>query len=593
MKRRHYTIALLATKYILIIAALFLTSCIRSLSSESEIHSSSDQSVLSTPIENSISTHTTQITGTIGLEPLDMQAIARSMTTTLPTETLTKTTTEVLTPTTSVPTNTTVPVEVAEPLLPPSTPTQAIPDEKPALPQALDATYAQAMRTEFVSDIADYQYLIPRYHLRISIYPNQRYLEGIATIIVPNRTSTELDNIVLRLYPNFPQDAFGKGGNTTMDVTNVTIDGSPVVKSSIAQSTAVMLPFNEPLQPNAWATIEVAFTATFVAWEDGNFPLPSYYPMLAVYDEAHAAWRTDVTTFVDRVFAESAFYAAEITAPSSLKVLASGTTIDQVMHENGTTTHSVRTGPMREFAIVVGDFEMVEQQGGEQGDIAVKVYKVTGSDLDTSQVAYVAATALTRYDYRFGKYPFNELEAYVLRGGYRGGWEYPGMFLLSCVTHIDAGRRYVTAHEVAHQWWYNVVGSDIYRHPWLDEALAQYSGIIYAEEVAEPGVADSDWEREVLARYYPALDAGDLPIGWSIIDYPNFDIYFLTVYGKGAVFLKTLRNDLGDAAFFAALQEYYRTNRYGIAKPQDIQQAFEHASGRNLQPVFANWVYGQ
>jgi aminopeptidase N len=94
----------------------------------------------------------------------------------------------------------------------------------------------------------------------------------------------------------------------------------------------------------------------------------------------------------------------------------------------------------------------------------------------------------------------------------------------------------------------------------------------------------------VLRRYRGAVADGDLGVGLGIRDYPNFNVYYRTVYGKGPVFLRTLRDQLGDAAFFKALQTYYQQHRYGIATSQDLRQAFEQAAGRGLGALFDQWV---
>ena len=119
--------------------------------------------------------------------------------------------------------------------------------------------------------------------------------------------------------------------------------------------------------------------------------------------------------------------------------------------------------------------------------------------------------------------------------------------------------------------------------------VAQSSGF-YDEDVEGSAVAQADWEREVMRRYRGALNDGDLPIGLAITDYPDFNVYYRTVYGKGPFFLRTLREELGDAAFFAALQAYYQRHRYGIATASDVRQAFNDASGRNLDDLFRSWV---
>lgn len=217
------------------------------------------------------------------------------------------------------------------------------------------------------------------------------------------------------------------------------------------------------------------------------------------------------------------------------------------------------------------------------------MYQAREINYNTQEIAQVAADALTVFERRFGPYPYRELDIQLLPYNFDGGDEYPG-FIFVYTDGIDAGARYVTAHEVAHQWWFGLVGNDIFRQPWLDEAFAQYSAIIYGEDAQGVAVAQADWEREVLRRGSGALADGDLPVGWPITDYPNFNVYYRTVYGKGAVFLQTLRKEIGDDSFFRALQTYFQNRRYQVATTQDVQQAFEQASGRSLGELFRVWV---
>lgn len=448
----------------------------------------------------------------------------------------------------------------------------------------MDAAFAAAMRPQFVGDIA-LNWGMPRYDLQLWLTPASGVLTGTEQIRYTNRTGAPLNDIALRLYPNFPTDVFGKGGDVRMDVTEAAADGQAIAPRLVAQDTAVLLDLPQPLGPGASTTLALSFRASIIAWRDGSFPLPSYYPMLAVRDGD--AWRLDVTRFADHVYAESAFYAATITAPSDLTVIASGSTIGEAQNADGTTTRMVRSGPVREFALAAGNFARAQAAAG---DVAVNVYTERGTGLDAAQIARVAAAALADFDTRFGAYPYAELDIQLLPYEYDGGDEFPGLILLYAGGAVGAGTRYVTAHEVAHQWWYGVAGNDIYRQPWLDEALAQYSGILYAEDVAGPAVAEADWQREVARRYRGALADGNMLVGLAIDEYPSFNVYYRTVYGKGPVFLRTLREQIGDAAFFAGLQEYYTRNRYGIGTTASIRQAFEQASGQPLGALFEEWV---
>jgi hypothetical protein len=463
------------------------------------------------------------------------------------------------------------------------------PTPTPAPPAAALDDALLALRPEFAGDVAAQQGR-PRYDLRFAVDSAAGTLQGTAAITFANQGSAPLHDVVLRLYPNFPPDVLGNGGNVRMDVTAAAVAGSPVALRYAAQDTAVVLPLEPPLLPGQWRTLEVRFQATMQPWRDGTLPLPSYYPMLARHDGT--AWRMDVTDFADHVFAESAFYRAEIVVPAGVQVVTTGSTLWSGEQQPGTTTYRVVSGPVREFAMTIGDFVSVSVPGGVAGDVPVHVSTARGSTLDGAQVAQVAAAALTTYETRFGAYPYRELDIHLLPGQYDGGWEYPGLILLSSDAQVDAGTRYVAAHEVAHQWWYGVVGNDIYREPWLDEAFAQYSAIIYAEDMVGAAAAQADWEREVLQRYRGALADGDYPVGLAITDYPNFNVYYRTVYGKGAVFLRTLRDELGDDLFFQALQHYYARHRYGTGTTASLQQSFEEVSGRSLEPLFRQWVTG-
>ncbi len=448
----------------------------------------------------------------------------------------------------------------------------------------VSTVYAPAMRPAFVGDIATHADL-PRYSMYLDISPVAQRLTGSMQIRFPNTTGQPLNDVALRLYPNFPRDLWGKGGAVRMDITRAAVDGLPVELRYAAQETALLLPLPQTLAPDATASLEVNFTATFQPGSDGTFPLPSYYPLLAVHDGD--SWRLDVTTFPDRVFSESALYAVQVTVPTGYTVVASGSTVATYPAGSDATTYDIRTGPVRQFALTVGDFALAQDVAGE---VAVNVYTARGSHLDAVWVARISAAALATFERRFGPYPYRELDVHLLPGAFDGGDEYPGLIFVYSDAQVDAGTRYVTAHEVAHQWWFGLVGNDIFRQPWLDEAFAQYSGIIYAEDVEGTAVAQADWEREVLLRYQGAQADGDLLVGLAITDFPNFNVYYRTVYGKGAVFLATLRQELGDELFFAGLQTYFERYRYDVATSVDVQQVFEEVSGRDLDALFGWWV---
>jgi hypothetical protein len=426
---------------------------------------------------------------------------------------------------------------------------------------------------------------MPRYTLTIDVDPTARRLKGSMTLVYTNRTGTALRSLVLRLYPNFPPDIFGDGGTVRMELADTRVNGTPATFTYEAQRTAALIPLPTALQPGAEVRLDLSWSVGFVAWSraDGSFPLPSYYPMLAAWT---GDWRQDVTRFPDRVFTTAAIYRASISVPSGWTVLASGSTTG-TRQENGKSIHDIVTGPIREFAFSVGRFAVAR---ASHAGIAVNAYHKPGDGLEAAarNVALHAAASLAVFGDRFGAYPYNELDLHLInaRRGFDAGVEYPGLIFLLVNGRYSDDTRFVTAHEVAHQWWYGVVGNDIYREPWIDEAFAQWSALLVEEHYAGPAATDRVYQRHIVRL----AQRTRVPAGLPITAYGNWNTYYAAVYGRGAQFLYTLRRELGDDAFFRGLRRYYADNQHGIGTTAKVRMALEQSSGRDLGPLFKQWI---
>jgi aminopeptidase N len=156
---------------------------------------------------------------------------------------------------------------------------------------------------------------------------------------------------------------------------------------------------------------------------------------------------------------------------------------------------------------------------------------------------------------------------------------------------MEARRRssieFVTAHEVAHQWWHGVVGSDSRRHPFQDECLAQYSAMLYIAERYGAERARREADQQVAAGYHMMRLMGreDAPVDRPASAFGDMLTYGGVVYGKGPFMYPALREELGDRAFFAALRGYVHENRFGTAPPRSLFHRM--ARGRHAQAVRA------
>jgi aminopeptidase N len=190
----------------------------------------------------------------------------------------------------------------------------------------------------------------------------------------------------------------------------------------------------------------------------------------------------------------------------------------------------------------------------------------------------------------FGPYPYTELDV-VETPNQLGGMEYPGLVVIEDGLYpANRGVEWLTAHEVAHQWWFAVVGNDPIRDPWLDEALTQYSTMLYYEFTYGKASAASI-VNNVFAQVHQALvrEGRDLPVGLPAEAYGPV-LYWQVIYDKGALYFHTLRQEVGDEAFFEILQTYYGRYRYRIATPSFFLDVVEDVTGDRHQSIYDAWI---
>jgi len=423
-------------------------------------------------------------------------------------------------------------------------------------------------------------------------------IEGTLQLSYIDFTDQEQTELYLRLYPNFEE--YGGG---SMTVANVTVDGQPVEPVIDTDTSLATITLPAPLSPGGRAELSLDFVTTipndpvtsygmFGYFSDTqSYNLAQWMPLLAGWDPA-TGWLLDIPNSVgDPVFSNAAMYEIELTAPSDLTFVTSGSeTVTDV--QGPLTTHRWAAGPVRDFVMSAGtNLAVMEQQIGET---IVRSWYFPGYEEAASVVLQYSVDALDIFSRDFGIYPYREMDLIQTQlGGQAAGVEFPGIMYIGA-THYDPESVYLeftVVHEIAHQWWYGIVGNNQYLHAFLDEALANESSMIYKEAVDGPDAALA-WVQGFLQRPFLTMLFG--PTGDMVVDQPsaNFSTnapYGRTVYGKGALGFDTIRRTIGDDAFFRGLQAYVRDHRFGIAQPEDLLSALETASGQDLHELWAHW----
>jgi len=358
---------------------------------------------------------------------------------------------------------------------------------------------------------------------------------------------------------------------------------------------------------------------------DGIASFASFYAVLARRGKDGAWERTDSSTLGDLGPDDLANVRARVLLPAGAKLASSGVVLGEepVTSDAGAPARRVRIGAalVRDFAMLAS--EAFQVSASKVGDVDVRSYYLGPERAAGERALDVAVHALADFEKRFGPYPyadFDVVEAAIVGGA--GGVEFSGLATAASMLYrpVDAGGgalaellslvgasgslgamsamtdgllEFCVAHEVAHQWWHGMVGSDSREHPFVDEGLAQYSALLYLEDRygKERATRDGDMNSKMNYQMMRFMGTPDGAVDRPVAQFASGLAYGGLVYGKGPYFYQALRKLLGDDAFFALLRDYTSKNRFREAPgrgPADLAAA--GPSGAKVRALSTRWL---
>lgn len=467
------------------------------------------------------------------------------------------------------------------------------------------AAYRPALKPEFQGDFALMD-KAPRYYLTVAMTTSGDSLVGTAEIEVTNYSPDPWRYVVFRLYPALPQ----YGGE--MLIQSVAVDEQPTNFVYQAQNSAVRVNLVETMEPDDQVRVRFTYRLAIPQWSDSPgfyalfgrsqqmTTLPLFYPSLAVYQPDPAlgsgTWWLDVGTVRgDAAFNVASLFMVTATLPSGQVPVTPGTLVESTVLEGaadeaGQTRYVWVTGPVREFILHMSPIfssDSVEAYGTR-----ITTYWLPGQEAMGRAALDYAVGALRIYSDYFGGYPAREMSVAVAPLTFRG-MEYPQVNLLGVelYTRLQSDMEGLVAHEVAHQWWYQLVHNDPVNMPWLDEALAEYSVKLYLERLRGPREAAFLQQR----RWQGPLDLlaaqdADRPLNRTVESFETGAQYETVIYGKGALFYSRLREVLGDRRFQRYMREYLAAHRYGIVDTAALHAEIAKLQLPELDALFNEWV---
>lgn len=399
---------------------------------------------------------------------------------------------------------------------------------------------------------------LPRYRTELSTGGQGRVWRGSHRVAFSNLDAAPLDTVYLRLWSN---GVLGCAAGS-IRISNP-VGGT--IGATTQRCTAVEVTLDAPLAPGDRTSIsmdlriEVPNVNDRFGYHRGLALLGTALPTLAVHDDA--GWHLD--PFVDlgeSFYSITGSYRVTLETPDSIDTPTTGLLVDHHAAGAGRESRTYAARDVRDFAWAAGRLRTLTARSGDTH--VVVSYQADAVTVKRAAVRLRdAVVSMDAYSRAFGAFPYREMDVVLAGHGTFGGMEYPTVIFTNPA-------RLTVSHELAHQWWYGIVGNDEYAEPWLDESFATWSQYLPFDP----------WR--ACGKYaFPGAGAR------ITNDMGYWDVHrdeYGTIYGGGGCMLANLAHRFGLARFTAILRSYAASHRLGVARTADFKARIEMAAAAQL-----------
>ena len=497
---------------------------------------------------------------------------------------------------------------------------------------------------------ADYWQQKLSYNINAELNVSENSITGSETVVYKNNSPSTLDFIWFHIWPNaYKNDStalmqqikndtsrsrklenFGKGSieGLAFKVNDQPAKTEPHPNPRYIDIIKLIL--NRPLAPGDSVIISTPFKVMLPPYfsrsghADGQIMACQWYPKPAVYDQS--GWHEFPYLDMGEFYSEYADYRVSITLPSQYVVGATGVMqnadeLEAYKKVGGKNARNRNNKPvlyapgkkemktLTYFAENVPDFawfadkdfviqyDTIHLENGKTVD-AFSYYHNKKGTIWNNSIDYIK-DGLRHYSNWIGAYEYPVVQ--VVEGpknNSSGGMEYPMITLITSpdakVETLDA----VIAHEIGHNWFMSMLGSNERNHTWMDEGLNTYYQFRYeAEKYRSNSIFGESIPAEIkkmpvdefLSTIYNTIDqnipmqsAMDIPAD----QFPNSEEYGLVSYVKTALWMYLLEAAVGTDKLDKAVQNYFAKWKNKHPQPEDMEAAFEEAIGNKLERFF-------
>lgn len=445
---------------------------------------------------------------------------------------------------------------------------------------------------------------------------NTHSLVGNMNINFENKYQVNIDNIELNLYDNafrenskqevissskynecyFNGESFGN-----ITISNVQNQNNNPLSYEICGTDENILKVK--LDKTVLANENYVFSFDFeinlpnishrFGYGDNTINFGNIFPILCMFESG--TWQEMLySSNGDPFYSEVANYKVNLTYPEKYVLASTGEEIS-CEKQNSQKTSVIEAKCVRDFSFVLS--EKYSKLSEVVDGICVNYYfyddEFANKNLETS------VNAVKTFNDLFGKYPYKTLN--VAKANFCiGGMEFPNLVLIGDTIPDEVNFTYVIVHEIAHQWWYGVVGNNQNKNAWLDESLAEYSTALFFKnnmdyEITYEKIIDN--ANKSYGTFYKAFSKvfGDVDTSMTrpLDEYKTELEYVYMSYLKGMLMFDSLSQTIGEKTVIKCLKNYYKTYAFKIATPNDLIESFEKTTSCNLKSFFEPWLEGK
>ena len=459
------------------------------------------------------------------------------------------------------------------------TPVATVPAENPTvssptIPAATTLQTSEPTTAPVITPVAADGYRLA-YDFNVAINYEEKQVE-VGQTIVMHELPDGVGNLLLVVEPNRFQGGFSLSNISVneIEVGDYTLEGNQLgfrLPEGVQTADSIQINLIFTLQLPTIPPPSDLYKPQPYGYTDRQLNLVDWYPFVPPLDDLNQ-W----VIHPPHVFGETLVYPlADFNV--ELELYGNNTPLIVAASGQGSRTENRYHYEMRQarnFVVSVSpNYQVLER---EAAGVTIQAYAFSESTLQNQAVIEYASQALALYSELFGALPRQTVS--IVQADFLDGMEYDGLYFVSKGFYslfdgtVNGYLSLITVHEMAHQWWYGVVGNDQAIDPWLDEGLSTFAELQYIERFYPDQV---DWWWAYRVNYYQPDGLIDLPV----YDYQFYIGYRNSVYLRSAQFLAALREQAGVEDYNTAIKRYVQASMGKINRPEDFWMAFSDAPG--------------